>query len=80
MHGNMLDILERQELIQKLQEKGHGPLIEIFLMNEAKVYTKKGRLNKSGACRALGCKPKELEEKLNACREILKGQFLSEDD
>lgn len=78
MKGSLLDILERQELIQKLIDKGHGELIEIFLMNENKVYTKKGRLNKSGACRALGCKPKDLQKKLDACREILKNEFLSE--
>ena len=67
----MLELLERQELIQKLIDRGHGKLIEVLLMNENKVYTKKGRLNKSGACRALGCKPKELEDALLACREIL---------
>ena len=38
-------------------------------------YTKKGRLNKSGACRLLGCKPKELEETMQRCRDILKKEM-----
>ena len=78
MKGNLIEILERQELIQKLVDKGHGLLIEALLLNENKVYTKKGRLNKSGACRVLGWKPKELEDALDECREILKDDLLSE--
>ena len=78
MKGNLIEILERQELIQKLVDKGYGPLIEALLLNENKVYTKKGRLNKSGACRVLGWKPKELEDALNECREILKNDLFAE--
>jgi hypothetical protein len=69
----MTEVVERQELIQKLIDQGYGELIEALLMNETKVYTKKGRLNKSGACRVLGWKTKELEEALEACKEILQG-------
>lgn len=81
MKSNFKDI-ENQELIQKLIDSGYGNLVEIFLNNgvESKkdskkttVYTRKNRLNKSGACRALGYKPKELEDAFAACREILKG-------
>jgi len=72
MKGNVIELLERQELIQKLIDNGYGPLIEAFLMNEGKVYTKRGRLNKSGACRVLGWKPKELEDALKKCQEILR--------
>lgn len=68
---NILEFLERQELLQKLTERGYGRLVEALLLNESKVYTKKGRLNKSGACRVLGWKPKQLEDALNKCREIL---------
>lgn len=68
---NSLDIVEIEEVIQKLISSGHGNLVDAFLLNENKVYTKKGRLNKSGACRLLKCKPKELEEKLEKCREVL---------
>lgn len=68
---NILEVLEQQELIQKLTDRGYGPLIEALLMNENKVYTKKGRLNKSGTCRCLSWKPKQLEDALNKCREIL---------
>lgn len=68
----MTEILERQELIQKLIDRGYGPLIDALLMNDNKVYTKKGRLNKSGACRVLGWKAKQLEEALEECKEILK--------
>lgn len=68
---NILEFLERQELLQKLTDRGYGRLVEALLLNESRVYTKKGRLNKSGACRVLGWKPKQLEDALNKCREIL---------
>lgn len=71
----MTEAIERQELIQKLVSQGYGELIEALLLNETKVYTKKGRLNKSGACRVLGWKTKELEEALDACKEILEGDL-----
>ncbi len=73
--NNMIDELERQELITKLIAKGYGELVEALLLNENKVYTKKGRLKKSGACRDWGCKAKQLEEALQECREILKRVF-----
>jgi pyridoxal/pyridoxine/pyridoxamine kinase len=75
MAKNLLELLERQELLQKLTEAGYGDLIEALLLNENKVYTKKGRLNKSGACRVLGWKTKQLEDALEACREILKESY-----
>lgn len=71
----MTEIIERQELIQKLVDNGHGTLVDAFLLNADKVYTKKGRLNKSGACRVLNCKPKELEEVIRACQELLKHEM-----
>lgn len=67
----MLDFIEREELIEKLRKYGYGDLVDAFLLNENRVYTKKGRLNKSGACRVLECKPKQLEDALSACRKIL---------
>lgn len=74
MHS-LIEVLERQELIDKLKAAGHGDLVEA-LLNSNKVYTKKGRLNKSGACRALGWKSKTLEDALEECRLILKREFL----
>ena len=75
----MEDTLEKQEIIQKLKKHlkdiGYGDLIDILLENEEKVYTKKGRLNKSGACRASGWKTKQLEDALAACRTILKDEY-----
>lgn len=71
MKGNLIEVLERQEIIQKLIDKGYGELVEALLMNEGKCYTKRHRLNKSGACRVLNWKPKQLEDALMACREIL---------
>lgn len=68
---NIVEFLERQELLQKLVDRGYGKLVEALLLNESKVYTKKGRLNKSGACRVLSWKPKQLEDALQKCREIL---------
>lgn len=71
MRGNVFEYIEIQELIQKLRDHGYGDLVEAFLANENKVYTKKTRLNKSGACRVMGCKPKELEDALEECKAIL---------
>jgi len=68
--GNQIDNIERQELVKKLRDAGYGPLVDM-LAEENKVYTKKGRLNKSCACRYLGWKTKQLEDALIACRELL---------
>jgi len=72
MAKNMIDILEREELLQKLRDAGYGELVDTLLLQEQKCYTKRHRLNKSGACRVLGWKTKQLEDALEACREILK--------
>lgn len=73
MPKSSLEVLEQQELIQKLIDAGYGELIDALLMNENKAYTKKGRLNKCGACRILDWKTKQLEDALEACRQILEG-------
>jgi hypothetical protein len=73
--SNAIEQIEKQELIQKLIDKGYAPLIDALLGNEKDVYTKKGRLNKSGACRVLGWKPKDLEQALESCKEILKNDL-----
>ncbi len=70
--ANLIDVLERQELIQKLVDSGYGEIVEALLLNENKVYTKKGRLNKSGLCRVLGCKSKQIEDAFKAMHEILR--------
>lgn len=67
--------LEISELIEKLKKWGYGDLVEALLENESNVYTKKGRLNKSGACRVLGWKNKQLEDTLEACRQVLEKEF-----
>lgn len=69
------DTVEMQEIIQKLNDSGFAEIVDAFLSNENKVYTKKGRLNQSGACRVLGCKPKELREILEKCKEIIGGDY-----
>ena len=51
--SNNIEYLERQELIKKLIENGYGEIVTALLEDEKRVYTKKGRLNKSGACRKL---------------------------
>ena len=71
MTGNMIDEIERQELIKKLIAKGYGELVEALLSNENKCYTRRSRLNKSGACRVLNWKTKQLEDALEECRKIL---------
>lgn len=58
-------------MLNKLRARGHGKLVDALLGNENDVYTKKGRLNKSGACRVLQWKTKALEDALAACKEIL---------
>jgi hypothetical protein len=72
MSKNLIEVIEQQELIQKLIDRGYAKLVDALLSNDNKVYTKKGRLNKSGACRVLGWKTKQLEDALEACRDILK--------
>lgn len=73
--SNPISILENSELIQKLKKSGYGELVDILLDNEDKVYTKKGRLNKSSTCRQLSWKSKQLEDALEAMREILKDEM-----
>jgi len=75
MGKNLLEVLEQQEIIQKLIDKGHGKLINAFLMNESRAFTKKGRMNKSGVCRVLGWKTKELEDALEECRNLFPDLF-----
>lgn len=69
------EYFERQELIQKLIKNGFGDLVNKFLENENKCFTKKYRLNKSGACRILGLKTKELETLLNGCKTVLESDL-----
>lgn len=71
MGKSLIEVLETQELIEKLVEKGYGDLVDAFLCNESKVYTKKNRLNKSGACRVLGWKPKQLDDAFEECKTLL---------
>ena len=75
MGKNLTEILEQQEVIQKLIDKGYGELIDALLANESKVYTKKGRLNKSGACRVLGWKTKQLEDAIEECKNLFPPDF-----
>lgn len=70
----LIESIEERELVDKLKNAGYYKLVEILLCNN-KVYTKKGRLNKSAACRVLGCKTKQLEDALTACKEILHKEF-----
>lgn len=78
--SSTLEEIEREELIQKLIKNGFGDLVEVLLSNEGKVYTKKGRLNKSGTCRVLKWKTKQLEDALEECRKILKNDINLEED
>ncbi len=78
MKKTFTEILERQELIQKLIDKGYAQLIDVLLMDDS--YTKKGRLNKSAVCRKLDWKPKQLEDALRECKLILRGDLGWEDE
>ena len=66
MSKSLIEAIDREELLQKLKDSGFEDLIDVLLSNEKKVYTKKGRLNKCGACRILKCKTKDLEDRLEA--------------
>jgi hypothetical protein len=78
MNKTFTELLERQELIQKLIDRGYGQLIDVLLMDDS--YTKKGRLNKSAVCRKLGWKPKQLEDALKECKILLLSDFGWEDE
>ena len=67
--------IETQELINKLIDAGFGSMVNSFLSNEREHFTKNGRLNKSGTCRQLQLKPKQLEDMLANCRELLKNDY-----
>lgn len=81
MKNKFLEGIENTELLQILENSYLREKIELLLSNENLVYTKKGRLNKSGACRILNMKNKELEVFLEECRKILEvDQFLDNDE
>ena len=69
--------IELQEIINKLR-KFYPDFVEAFLTHEGNVYTKKGRLNKSGACRVLDYKPKQLDDILEHCKDIIKEDVLQD--
>lgn len=78
--GNPVQAIEMREIIQKLKENGYAEIVECLLDNESDCYTKRGRLNKSATIRKLGWKSKQLEDALAAMREILKIDFLGEEE
>ena len=71
--------LEIKELIDKLVQHGHGDIVNAFLLNDTKCYTKKGRLNKSGACRVLDFKPKQLDDTFALMRKLLEPDLCEEE-
>jgi hypothetical protein len=75
MKRSFTDLLEEQEVIQKLRDKGFGDLVDSFLSNERDMFTKKGRLNKSGACRVLDWKVKDLEQALEEAKTALEPEY-----
>ena len=77
MNSNLDPIsnIETEEIIQKLIDNGYADIVECLLGNENTVYTKKGRLNKSSACREMDWKNKQLEDALRGMRECLKDEY-----
>jgi len=71
MKYSPLETLEMQEIINKLYQNGYKDIVNCMLANEGRVYTKKGRLNKSSLCRELGWKSKRLEDILKEMRQLL---------
>ncbi len=78
MKNKFLDGIENAELINLLENSAVREKINTILLHESIVYTKKGRLNKSGACRILNMKPKELDDFLVECRDIIKAGQLED--
>lgn len=76
MSKNAFEAIEQQEIIKILIDKGFGELVDALLMNEGECFTKKGRPNKSGICRILGWKTKELEDTMEECRIALGESFV----
>lgn len=75
IHADLIEVLEREEIINKLRKAGYEELVDAFLLNETRALTRNGRLNKSGTCRILGWKPKQLEDALEECRKILENDI-----
>lgn len=71
MYSEVVNNLENKELVNKLNKGGYEKLVELLISGDPEAFTKNGRLNKSGACRILGWKPKQLEEALKECRKII---------
>ena len=69
MRNKFLDGVENSELIALLENSSVKEKINTILLNESIVYTKKGRLNK---CRILNMKPKELDDFISECRDIIR--------
>jgi len=67
--------IETKELITKLIKHGYGHIVDAFLLNVPKCYTKKGRLNKSGACRVLDFKPKQLDDSFAIMKKLLENDL-----
>jgi hypothetical protein len=81
MKNKFLEGVENTELLHILENSYLKEKINLLLTNENLAYTKKGRLNKSGACRILNMKNKELETFLEECRKVLEvDQFLEPDE
>jgi hypothetical protein len=73
--SDFIDDIERREIIAKIIKAGYGNIVDAFLLNENECYTKKGRLNKSGACRVLGAKPKQLDDQFAELQRLLEGDL-----
>jgi hypothetical protein len=72
---NPTNLIETQEVMQKLRENGYSDIIDCLIDNEKECYTKKGRLNKSSTCRKLSWKGKKLEDCLKEMRILLQNEY-----
>lgn len=79
--NSMISSTEMEEIIQKLKENGYQEVVDCLIEGEKECYTKKGRLNKSSACRKLNWKSKKLEDTFREMRLVLQNEFdLKEED
>ena len=81
MHDHEIDYtptpmeIERREVITKLLSKVSNPNVVTVMLENNKVWTKKGRINKSGLMRFTGLPVFEIEKIFEEMRNILKNEY-----
>ena len=72
MTTDFIKEIENKELIQKLIDHGFGKIVEAFIQSGNKMMTRNSRVNKSGCCRTLDLKVKQLDSCFELMRDLLR--------